>query len=79
MSVTLPFPDGSPQQESLRALLRGHPAVLVDSPPGAGKSTMVAEAGAFLHENTTAKVAVATFTWEVRARMAAAEEATVGS
>lgn len=68
--TTLPFPAGSPQEAALQALMRGNPGVLVDSPPGAGKSTMVAKAVAFLHTQTPATVAVATFTNEQGASIA---------
>lgn len=77
-TTSLPFPDGSPQANSLRALLRGHPGVLCDSPPGAGKSTMVAQAVAFLHEATPATVAVATFTNEQGSSIAARIAAELG-
>ncbi|GEL47176.1 helicase [Cellulomonas hominis] len=67
-----PFPDGTPQAASLRDLLAGHPAVLCDSPPGAGKSTMVAKVVSWLHTHTDATVAVATFTNEQGTAIAAA-------
>lgn len=78
MSTALPFPAGTPQHDAVHALLRGHPAVLVDSPPGAGKSTMVAQIGDFLHTHTTATVSVATFTNEQGSAIAARLAAELG-
>jgi len=68
---SMPFPDRSPQGRALRALVAGHPGVIVDSPPGAGKSTMVAAAVGFLHRTTPARVGVATFTNEQGTAIAA--------
>jgi len=53
---------GSPLALALYEIYTGKPVVMVDSPPGAGKSTLVARAVSHLFDATDATIVVAVFT-----------------
>lgn len=53
---------GSVLAQALFQLYTGQPVTKVDSPPGAGKSTLVAQAVTHLFENTDMSIVVAVFT-----------------
>lgn len=55
---------GSPLAQALYELYSGTPVTVVDAPPGAGKSTLVASAVAHLYRSTDASITVATATNE---------------
>lgn len=55
---------GSPLAQSLYELYSGSPVTVVNAPPGAGKSTLVAKTVAHLFEHTDATITVATATNE---------------
>lgn len=65
-----PLIPGSVLARALYAVMAGEPVVCVDSPPGAGKSTLVADVVAHLHRRTDLKVMVGAFTRQAAAEIA---------